>query len=87
MTWVCGNDGESNLLRPGRNPCRKWKYVNWVWVAWLAIAALGGHRSGYTEFLRCVAIPVDVYKIFHAARGNGTRVIEHLTQMRHHLIF
>ena len=32
MTWECagmmgfgGNDGESNLLRPGRNPCRKSK--------------------------------------------------------------
>ena len=41
----------------------KWKYVSWVWVARLAIATLGGHRSGCTEFLRCVAIPVDVYKI------------------------
>ena len=25
MTGLGGNDGESNLLRPGRNPCRKSK--------------------------------------------------------------
>ena len=25
MTRPGGNDGESNLLRPGRNPCRKSK--------------------------------------------------------------